>query len=796
MSKFCVLKGTKISLRDGKTINIENLKIGNEIIIFDIENMINTENEKILQDIKLNSFNGLIKTSRVKNIWTNKRNHYFIINDKLKITGDHIILVQRNKNYYWSKVEKLQLNDFLFTEKNIFEKVVSINEKNEETIVYNIQVHTYYNYFANSYLIHNGAPCTSCNACGEQTIPTTDFEFVNINGGSGKYSRSTFNYTDDTCTLTTPNTYSYECNLIQKISGGGLSTTDSAMIWLKIVQRNYHYYLGLLNDSSISSYSGGLPNWSTLHNSSDRLRTRHAEYNDRICFHSGGYITHAGHPDSSASDPTNYQTNSSNWSGIFKGGGTGSTTNQTTGQANTNDQKNGGTTNGITKLGDYSNTAVSAQGWGNILDKTSGSGDGAVTQVLSYNRVNNISGGNWYSRYSNVINAGHFLGMEIKYYETVITGVSFPSNQTYVELSTSDPNAYPNIKDGMEITGTGIPSKTFVDRVFRNYDTTTVLVSLIKQTGGSAANSGGHYDTRSLISQSNASAALTSSTQSNTTITIKGQRLRFLVKNGANGALKTMGPAEGITLPKYWAPSNTSSLSSSNEIKGWSPFIGDTQGANTNQITIRLQDPVTTGTITGLETAHIGGGAWPYGNNTSDLTSWTWPEGGSTNHNNEDGCNRTWYWSLGNSITSNVIRGTTNAQQNGDGNHLASGETWQTGTGSGAQVYIQTELWETTHNHSDPWGFVDCCKVTIRTYMGVYKSIYNGGSGYKVGDIIAVNGLIKINGGANCPNCYDEDGDGPNTDCESGHPNGKAIREDTAGGIYYKRLLLRVKSVS
>ena len=65
------------SLRDGKTINIENLKIGNEIIIFDIENMINTENEKILQDIKLNSFNGLIKTSRVKNIWTNKKKSLF-----------------------------------------------------------------------------------------------------------------------------------------------------------------------------------------------------------------------------------------------------------------------------------------------------------------------------------------------------------------------------------------------------------------------------------------------------------------------------------------------------------------------------------------------------------------------------------------------------------------------------------------------------------------------------------------------------------------------------------------------
>ena len=32
--------------------------------------------------------------------------------------------------------------------------------------VYNLEVNTYYNYFANSYLIHNGAPCSACNACG------------------------------------------------------------------------------------------------------------------------------------------------------------------------------------------------------------------------------------------------------------------------------------------------------------------------------------------------------------------------------------------------------------------------------------------------------------------------------------------------------------------------------------------------------------------------------------------------------------------------------------------------------
>ena len=168
MSRYCVLKGTKISLINGSIKNIEELKIGDQIIVFNIDNIVNTQDELILQNIKLNNFNGLFKTSRVKNIWTNQRNHYFIINDKLKITGDHFILVQRDNTYYWTKVDKLQLNDLLFTEQNIFECIVSIEEINEDVKVYNIQVDTYYNYFANQYLIHNGAPCAACTACGDQ----------------------------------------------------------------------------------------------------------------------------------------------------------------------------------------------------------------------------------------------------------------------------------------------------------------------------------------------------------------------------------------------------------------------------------------------------------------------------------------------------------------------------------------------------------------------------------------------------------------------------------------------------
>ena len=238
MSRYCVLKGTKISLINGSIKNIEELKIGDQIIVFNIDSIVNTQDEKILQNIKLNDFNGLFKTSLVKNIWTNKRNHYFIINDKLKITGDHFILVQRDNTYYWTEVDKLQLNDLLFTEQNIFELIITIQEKKENVKVYNIQVDTYYNYFANQYLIHNGAPCTSCADCGEQItyytpIQTSFGTSIILNSVPNGNMASTGNYSTSAANIVSRELFGYAfrpTRLLRLKGIGGLirSTTGSA----------------------------------------------------------------------------------------------------------------------------------------------------------------------------------------------------------------------------------------------------------------------------------------------------------------------------------------------------------------------------------------------------------------------------------------------------------------------------------------------------------------------------------------------------------------------------------------
>lgn len=169
MSRFCVSEGTMITLKDKTSKPIEEIIIGEELLVFDLETLQKSQKYDILVKLSTNDFRGIFQDSVVKNIWTNTSDKYYLINKKLKITGDHILLANREDKYYWTKVEKLELGDLLFTEMNIFEYIHSIEIINEKIDVYNLEVNTYYNYFANSYLIHNGAPCSACDACGEIT---------------------------------------------------------------------------------------------------------------------------------------------------------------------------------------------------------------------------------------------------------------------------------------------------------------------------------------------------------------------------------------------------------------------------------------------------------------------------------------------------------------------------------------------------------------------------------------------------------------------------------------------------
>ncbi len=190
MSRFCVVEGTKITLNDKETVPIEKIKVGQEILSFNLNTLQKSQKYDILVKLKTNDFDGIFQGDLVKNVWKNTVDEYYLINNKLKITKDHIVLAKRYETYYWTKVEQLLLNDYLFTEQNIFERISSIIIVKEPVKVFNLEVNRVFNYFASSYLIHNGAPCSACLACGNEfyffgnsSPATVEYNSISYYGG-------------------------------------------------------------------------------------------------------------------------------------------------------------------------------------------------------------------------------------------------------------------------------------------------------------------------------------------------------------------------------------------------------------------------------------------------------------------------------------------------------------------------------------------------------------------------------------------------------------------------------------
>ena len=170
MSRNCVLKGTLITLENDLTKEIENLKVGEKLLSYSVEGLVNTQDKRSLGKDTVNKFEGVFSYQLIKNIWKNDFEKHFMINDTLGITEDHFVMCKRKdkEEYRWLQVEDLKIGDSLFKSNGLFEEIDRIQVINEEITVYNIQVNSIYAYFAEGYLIHNGPePCsqTNCYAC-------------------------------------------------------------------------------------------------------------------------------------------------------------------------------------------------------------------------------------------------------------------------------------------------------------------------------------------------------------------------------------------------------------------------------------------------------------------------------------------------------------------------------------------------------------------------------------------------------------------------------------------------------
>lgn len=163
LSEVCFLQDSHITLSDQSKKSIQDLQENDELLSYHINDFdnLNQDLEYVLNWYS-EDFKGKLSSSKVVSIQQNKTNQYFIINNKIKVTPEHMILVKKDDTVEWYAAKNITIGNLLFTEKETFEPVSLIEIKNESTDVYNITVESITNYFVEDYLVHSSSKCDEC----------------------------------------------------------------------------------------------------------------------------------------------------------------------------------------------------------------------------------------------------------------------------------------------------------------------------------------------------------------------------------------------------------------------------------------------------------------------------------------------------------------------------------------------------------------------------------------------------------------------------------------------------------
>ena len=144
----CFTPDTPIFMWDGTEKNIEDILIGDRVKSLELEGM--TSLEWVSEDMKAN-----IKEAEVENMFFDFADEYLLVNDRIKVTSEHPMLVNRQGVFQWKPAGELQEKDLLVDSNPSFEEITSIEQKVEEIEIVNIDVSGTNIYFAGKSVVHN-----------------------------------------------------------------------------------------------------------------------------------------------------------------------------------------------------------------------------------------------------------------------------------------------------------------------------------------------------------------------------------------------------------------------------------------------------------------------------------------------------------------------------------------------------------------------------------------------------------------------------------------------------------------
>jgi hypothetical protein len=163
LTDVCFLKDTKILLENSEYKNIQDLSENDILKSLSIQGL---DNNNIDVEYLLNwytkDYKGEYSDTIVKELYKNSTEQYYIINDILKITPEHLLFVKKNNIYEWYSAKNIKIGYELLNSENKFIKVENIKKVDEKVDVYNIKIEGTMNYYTDNYLVHGSSKCDEC----------------------------------------------------------------------------------------------------------------------------------------------------------------------------------------------------------------------------------------------------------------------------------------------------------------------------------------------------------------------------------------------------------------------------------------------------------------------------------------------------------------------------------------------------------------------------------------------------------------------------------------------------------
>jgi hypothetical protein len=152
----CFEVSTLVNLQNGTTKQYGELVPGDIVISFSINGLTETDDAEIyLNESELDNITGTTTSSTVESINTYTYHYYFFINNTIKVTSEHPIMIKRNNGWKWRKAHEIQQGDNMYNINDGETLVNSIENVSETISVATINVSTINTYFAGGILAHN-----------------------------------------------------------------------------------------------------------------------------------------------------------------------------------------------------------------------------------------------------------------------------------------------------------------------------------------------------------------------------------------------------------------------------------------------------------------------------------------------------------------------------------------------------------------------------------------------------------------------------------------------------------------